>query len=72
MQKCNYELNQIHEKIQGSGMQVTFEDIKSKNNGDEYIKIVENCIWLLGNISTNNKIVAKRIVVDFKCFRIIG
>ena len=38
----------------------------------QHIKIIENCMWLLGNIVIDSPEVAEKIVIKSKIFRIIG
>lgn len=42
------------------------------NNSKMNMKVVENCMWLLANISTNSPQVIEKIVVEVKVFSLIA
>jgi hypothetical protein len=46
--------------------------IEMTNTIKGYTKVVENCMWLLANISTNSANVIEKIVVEVKVFSLIA
>ena len=54
IQHCGQEITKIYKAIQKeSAATPTLEEINNLKIAQSYIKIVENCIWLLGNMTSN-------------------
>lgn len=51
---------------------VSSEDLARQRKIEEYQKIFENLVWLLGNIVPGSPTVTKRVIVESKAMRIIG